>query len=424
MRLYKHRDPRDTPGGLSIKKDLLKEASFRCVVKRVGSVDGQLLFQVFQVLAEVLVGFAEVVHRATSVEHRRVVLSAAVQSDVGERRLGHLLGEVHGNLSGLNDFALSGLALEELDGQVEVVAHHLLDVVDADLAGGVLDKLVDHVLGQIQGDRFAVQACLRHERNQRAFELTHVGRDAVGEVLDDLTRQLDAVGVHLLFQDGHARFQRGNLEVGAEPPLKAGQQALLHALHFNRRLVRRQHDLLSGLVQVVEDVEEHVLRLLLATEELHIIDDEHIHHLVKVAEVVDRVVSNGVNELVREALRAHVQHCLVRLTVLDLQPNCVREVRLAQSNTAVDEEGVEGGSARLVGHGKTGASCKSVALAFNKVLEGVVGVEVGINVEFTQPRNDKGILDGGGFADNGHGHLRISGGAHLSRRHVDGVRAA
>ena len=84
MRLCKHRPPVHTPGSHDTKKDLPQEASFRCVVNRVGSVDGQLLFQVFQVLAEVLVGFAEVVHRATGVEHRRVVLSAAVQSDVGE----------------------------------------------------------------------------------------------------------------------------------------------------------------------------------------------------------------------------------------------------------------------------------------------------------------------------------------------------
>ena len=276
-----------------------------------------------------LVGFAEVVHRATGVQHRRVVLSAAVQSNVGERGLGHLLGEVHGNLAGLNDFALAGLALEELDGQVEVIAHHFLDVVDAHFAGGVLDELVDHVLGQIQGDRLAVQACLRHERNQCTFQFTHVGCDAVGEVFDDLTRQLDAVGVHLLFQDGHASLQRGNLEVGAESPLEARQQALLHALHLHGRLVRRQHNLLPGLVQVVENVEEHVLRLLLAAEELHIVDDEHIHHLVEVAEVVDRVVAYCVDELVREAFGAHVQHRLVRLTVLDFQPNGVREVRLA-----------------------------------------------------------------------------------------------
>ena len=424
MRLCKHRVPTTTPGSIGTKKDLHKEASFRCVVKRVGSVDGQLLFQVFQVLAEVLVCFAEVVYRAAGVKHCRVVFSAAVQSDVGQGRLRHLLGKVHGNLAGLNDFALAGLALEKLDGQVEIVAHHLLDVVDADLAGGVLDKLVNHVLGQIQGDRLAVQAGLRHERNQRAFKFTHVGRDAVREVLDDLTRQLDAVGVHLLFQDGHARFQRGDLEVGTESPLEAGQQALLHALHLHRRLVRRQHNLLSGLVQVVKDVEEHVLCLLLAAEELHIVDDQHIHHLVEVAEVVDRVVAHCVDELVREALGAHIQHRLVRLTVFDFQPNGVREVRLAQSNTTVNEEGVERRAAGLVGHGKTCASCKSVALAFNEMLEGVVGIEVGINVEFAQPRNHKGILDGGGFADNGHGHFRIAGGAHLSRRHVDGVRAA
>ena len=59
-------------------------------------MNGQFLFQVFEVLPEVLVGFAEVVDRSACVEHGGVILAATVQSDVGQGRFGHLLGEVHG----------------------------------------------------------------------------------------------------------------------------------------------------------------------------------------------------------------------------------------------------------------------------------------------------------------------------------------
>ena len=58
-----------------------------------------------------LVRFAQVVDRPASVEHGGVVLSTAVETDVGQRALGHLLGEVHRDLTGLNDFALAGFAL-------------------------------------------------------------------------------------------------------------------------------------------------------------------------------------------------------------------------------------------------------------------------------------------------------------------------
>ena len=177
-------------------------------------------------------------------------------------------------------------------------------------------------------------------------------------------------------------------------------------------------------MQVVENVEEHVLCLLLAAEKLHIVDDEHVHHLVEVAEVVDRVVPNRVDELVREALGAHVQHCFVRLTVLDLQPNGVRKMRFAQTNSSVDEEGVEGRSARLVGHRESGAARKTVALAFDKVLKGVVGIQVRVNVELTKSWNHKRILDGGRFAYDRHGHFSVAGCTHFCGGHVDGVRAA
>ena len=236
----------------------------------------------------------------------------------------------------MHNLAFPRLALQQLDGQIEVIAHHLLDVVNADFACGVLDKLVNHVLGQIQGDGLAVQACLGDQRDQCAFQFTHVGGDAVGEVFDDFSRQFDAVGVHLLLQDGHARLKRGHLKVGAQTPLEAREEALLHALHFNGWLVRGENDLFAGLVKVIEDVEEHILRLFLSTEELHVVDDQHVHHLIEVAEVVDRVVSHCVNELMREALRADVEDGFVRLAALDFQPNGMCEVGFSEPNPSVN----------------------------------------------------------------------------------------
>ena len=89
-------------------------------VNRVGSVDGQLLFKVFQVLPEMLVCLAEVVHCATGMQDRGVVLATAVQPNVRKRRLRHFLGEVHGDLARLDNLPLSRFALEQFDGQVEV----------------------------------------------------------------------------------------------------------------------------------------------------------------------------------------------------------------------------------------------------------------------------------------------------------------
>lgn len=75
-------------------------------------VNRELLLEVIEVLAEVLIRFLQVIDRTASVQNGCVVFSAAVQSDVCQRALGHLLREVHRNLSSLYDFTFPGLALE------------------------------------------------------------------------------------------------------------------------------------------------------------------------------------------------------------------------------------------------------------------------------------------------------------------------
>ena len=168
---------------------------------------------------------------------------------------------------------------------------------------------------------------------------------------------------------------------------------------------------------------KNILRLFLSAEELHVVDDQHVHHLIEVAEVVHRVVPHCVNELMRESLRADVEDGFVWLAVFDFQPNGMCRW-VFPSQPSVNQKGVEGGSTRLVGHGKSSASGKPVALSFNEVVECIVGVQVGVNVQLTQTRNHEGILDRRRFADDGHGHFRIARCADFGGGHADGVWAA
>ena len=386
------------------------------------SVDVQLLLEVVEVLAEVLVGFAQVVDRTAGVENRSVVLATAVQTNVGQRTLGHLLGEVHGDLTRLNDLTLARLGLEQLDGQVEVIAHHFLDVVDADFAGRVLDKLVNHLLGEVERDGLAVQAALRDQADERTFQFANVRIDRVGEVLHDFTGQLDAIGVHLLFEDGHPGLEARHLNICTESPLESGEQALFHALHLYRRLVAGQDNLLARLMEVVEDVEEHILRLLLAAEELHVIHDEDIHELVEVGEVVNAVVADRIDELVRELFGVHIEDRLFRSAVLDLNADGMRQVGLAQSDRAVNQQGIEGRATWLLRHCKSSTARQAVALSLNEVLKAVLRIEVGIDVELLEPWNDKGVLDGCLRGIHGHLDRTVAHGSVVRGRHLNGVR--
>ena len=86
-----------------------------------------------------------------------MVFVPALRTNRGQRTLCELFGKEHRQLTRLYDLSLSGLALEQLHGHVEIIANDLLYVVNGDLARGVLDELVDHLSRQIEGDLLLVQ---------------------------------------------------------------------------------------------------------------------------------------------------------------------------------------------------------------------------------------------------------------------------
>ena len=95
------------------------------------------------------------------------------------------------------------------------------------LAGGVgEDVLEDHLRqGEVNG--------LLGERgegghpDEGALELADVGGDARGDVLQDVEGKVEALGGALAGEDCDAGLQVRGLDVGQQPPLEAGAQALV-----------------------------------------------------------------------------------------------------------------------------------------------------------------------------------------------------
>ena len=111
---------------------------------------------------------------------------------------------------------------------------------------------------------------------QRALELAHVGADALGDEERHFLRQLDADGLRLGHEDRHAGLELRRLDRHRESPAEARFEPLLQALDLLRVAVAGQDHLVLAFEQLVEGVEELLLRALLAGEELDVVDQQRI----------------------------------------------------------------------------------------------------------------------------------------------------
>ena len=103
-----------------------------------------------------------------------------------------------------------------------------------------------------------------------------------------------------------------------------------------------QHDLLVGVVEGVERVEELLLGLGLALQELDVVDQQHVDVAVAALEAVLPVVADRVDELVGELFARDVADLRAAVEAADVVADRVQQVGLAQPGLAVDQERVVG----------------------------------------------------------------------------------
>ena len=161
-----------------------------------------------------------------------------------------------------------------------------------------------------------------------------------GDVHRDVVGKRDGFGFGLLLQNRHFRLEIGRLNVGDQSPLEPRPQPLLERGNLVRRAVAAEDDLLLRVVQRVERVEELGLRALFAGEELNVVDQQHVDGAIALAEIEDAIVADGVDHLVHESLGRDVGQFQIAIVLKHVVPDRVHQVRLAQPDTAVDEQRV------------------------------------------------------------------------------------
>ena len=119
---------------------------------------------------------------------------------------------------------------------------------------------------------------VQEELDDAPFELADVRPDILGDEAEDVVgdRRLEVVLLLLLAQDGDPVLEVGLLDVGDHAPLEARDESGLEAGDLLRRPVGGEDDLLAGLVERVEGVEELFLGRFLPFEEVHVVDEEEV----------------------------------------------------------------------------------------------------------------------------------------------------
>ena len=198
-------------------------------------------------------------------------------------------------------------------------------------------------------------------------------RDEPEDVVRD--GHLEVVLLLLLPQDGDPVLEVGEAAVGHHAPLEAAHQAGFEPGKLLGRPVRGDHDLLAGLVERIEGVEELLLGALLALQEVDVVHQQEVH----VAPVPPLQLRRGaavdaLDDLVDELLGADEEHPGGRGPLDNGVGDGLHQVGLAQPGGAVDEERVVG-LARRLGHGVRRRGRQLVRLPDDEGVEGVALVE-------------------------------------------------
>ena len=201
------------------------------------------------------------------------------------------------------------------------------------------------------------------ESTRSAIRFERLGLDAA-----------DAVLQHALAEDGEARVEVGRLDVAHEAGLEALAQPVLERGHVARQAVGGQHELGAGGVQRVEGVEELLLGLGLALEELDVVDEQHVDVAVGGLERVDPVVVERADEVVGERLHRRVADGQPVAVGGDVVGDRVQQVRLAEPGRAADEQRVVG-ERRHLGDRERGAVGEPVGVADHELVEREARVE-------------------------------------------------
>jgi len=153
---------------------------------------------------------------------------------------------------------------------------------------------------------------------------------------------------------------------------------------------------------VVENMEEDILGFLFVGEVVNIVQDQDIHHLVEMDEIIGRMAFEGIYKLLGKLLGADVQHRLVGEQLTNLVADGLGQMGFAKTCSTVQHQGIEGSGPWFGSYCETCRPSKAVAVTLHKRIESITRIQLGIHLHLFEAGDDKRILDGLSDVD---GHL-------------------
>ena len=299
-----------------------------------------------------------------------MVTARELPADLLHAHAGDLAQDVDGHAAGGGHIGVPLGAADVGRGDVEGAGYLAHDLLDGDRHGlGLVEDVLDGILCHADDRLDALEHIVGIELFDRAFQLADVIFQMVGDELGHVLGQIEVEKLRLALDDGHAGLEIRRLDVGGQAPLEAGAQTLFQALDLLGRAVGRDDDLLVGIVEGVEGVEELFLGGLLARDELDVVHQQQVGHAVLHPEVLGAAGADGRDQLVGELLTGDIHDDEVGVGALDLGLDGRQQMGLAEARAAVDEQ-------RVVSTGGVGRDSlrrskrKLVGRAFDEVLEG------------------------------------------------------
>ena len=223
---------------------------------------------------------------------------------------------------------------------------------DRDIPGECLDCRFDH-------QRFSRNRNIGKNAIERSLKFPDIALVALGDVLDDIDRQRSPQLFGLLADDGGAHLVIRQLHIGDQAALKPGTEAIDQSTDLLGRLVAGKHNLLAGLMEGIEGMEELFLGTVLVSDELDVIDHQEIDAPVAIAEVFHPLCPERVDQVIGERFGRDVEDDQARVLREGLVTDRMEQVGFAETDPAPDVERVVLRT-KVVGHGGRGGMGKAI----------------------------------------------------------------
>jgi hypothetical protein len=174
----------------------------------------------------------------SGVHNRGVVFLAEFARDLGQRCVGKVARQIHRDLARYRQALVAALALKLLLRDAVEAGHLLLNEGYRYLAQRHLVNFVaQHIGSQLDGQRLLVERRVGSELDERAFQLTYVGRYDLGNVRGYFVRYVDAIALRFLPKNRFTSLKIRRLDVGEQSPFEPRPETILKGLNVFGRTI-------------------------------------------------------------------------------------------------------------------------------------------------------------------------------------------